>query len=254
MDPIVAHYRITEKIGEGGMGVVYRARDERLDRDVALKFLPAELDRDAAARSLLVREARTASALNHPNICTIHDVGEEDGRTYIVMEFVKGRSLEEIACEGPMPVEAIVRYGEQIADALSHAHQHGVVHRDLKSANILVTPEGRVKILDFGLARHLEADEVGGKTLSLIPSNQRGVVGTLHYIAPEVFRGEIADARSDIWALGVILYEMAMGRRPFRGKTAYELSSLILNDSPPPLTASVPPALSAVIARTGFCW
>lgn len=249
MDPIVAHYRILEKIGEGGMGVVYRARDERLNRDVALKFLPAELDKDAAARSLLVHEARTASALNHPNICTIHDVGEEDGRTYIVMEFVQGRPLEEIAREGPMPTEAIVRYGEQIADALAHAHQHGVVHRDLKSANILVTAEGRVKILDFGLARHLEADEVGGKTLSLVPSNQRGVVGTLHYIAPEVFRGEMADARSDIWALGVILYEMATGRRPFRGKTAYELSALILNESPPPLPASVPPALSAVLHR-----
>jgi TolB-like protein/Flp pilus assembly protein TadD/tRNA A-37 threonylcarbamoyl transferase component Bud32 len=249
MDPIVAHYRIIEKIGEGGMGVVYRARDERLNRDVALKFLPSELDKDAAARSLLVREARTASALNHPNICTIHDVGEEDGRTYIVMEFVGGRPLEEIAREGPMPTEAIVRYGEQIADALAHAHQHGVVHRDLKSANILVSPEGRIKILDFGLARHLEADEVGGKTLSLIPSNQRGVVGTLHYIAPEVFRGELADARSDIWALGVILYEMAAGRRPFRGKTAYELSALILNESPPPLPANVAPALTAVINR-----
>jgi eukaryotic-like serine/threonine-protein kinase len=249
MDPIVAHYRILEKIGEGGMGVVYRARDERLNRDVALKFLPAELDKDAAARSLLVREARTASAMNHPNICTIHDVGEEDGRTYIVMELVRGRPLEEIAREGPMPTEAIVRYGEQIADALAHAHQHGVVHRDLKSANILVTAEGRVKILDFGLARHLEADEVGGKTLSLIPSNQRGVVGTLHYIAPEVFRGEVADARSDIWALGVILYEMAAGRRPFRGKTAYELSALILNESPPLLPATVLPALTAVINR-----
>lgn len=249
MDSTVAHYRILEKIGEGGMGVVYRARDERLNRDVGLKFLPAELDKDAAARSLLVREARTASALNHPNICTIHDVGEEDGRTYIVMEFVQGRPLEEIAREGAMPAEAIVRYGEQIADALAHAHQHGVIHRDLKSANLLVTAEGRVKILDFGLARHLEADEVGGKTLSLVPSNQRGVVGTLHYIAPEVFRGEMADARSDIWALGVILYEMAAGRRPFRGKTAYELSALILNESPPPLSGSVPPALSAVINR-----
>jgi serine/threonine protein kinase/tetratricopeptide (TPR) repeat protein len=249
MDPIVAHYRILEKIGEGGMGVVFRARDERLNRDVALKFLPAELDKDAAARSLLVREARTASALNHPNICTIHDVGEDDGRTYIVMEFVRGRPLEEIAREGPMPTEAIIRYGEQIADALAHAHQHGVVHRDLKSANILVTAEGRVKILDFGLARHLEADEVGGKTLSLVPSNQRGVVGTLHYIAPEVFRGEMADARSDIWALGVMLYEMTAGRRPFRGKTAYELSALILNEAPPPLPTSVPPALTAVINR-----
>jgi eukaryotic-like serine/threonine-protein kinase len=249
MDPIVAHYRILEKIGEGGMGVVYRARDERLNRDVALKFLPAELDKDAAARNLLMREARTASALNHPNICTIHDVGEEDGRTYIVMEFVQGRPLEEIAREGPLPAEAIVRYGAQIADALAHAHHHGVVHRDLKSANVLITGEGRAKILDFGLARHIEADEVGGKTLSLVPSNQRGVVGTLHYIAPEVFRGEMADARSDIWALGVILYEMAAGRRPFRGKTAYELSSLILNDSPPPLPASVPATLGAVISR-----
>ena len=128
----VSHYRIVEKVGEGGMGVVYRAHDDRLNRDVALKFLPAELDKDENARLLLIREARTASALNHPNICTIYDVGEADGKSYIVMEFVHGRSLAEQIPEGGLPTETVIRYGEQIADAMAHAHEHGVIHRDLK--------------------------------------------------------------------------------------------------------------------------
>jgi eukaryotic-like serine/threonine-protein kinase len=248
MDPIVSHYRIVEKIGEGGMGVVYRAHDDRLNRDVALKFLPAELNDDMSARDRLIREARTASALNHPNICTIYDVCEESGRTYIVMEFVKGRPLAEQIREGGLPDETVIRYGEQISDALSHAHQHGVVHRDLKSSNVMITPEGRAKVLDFGLAKRIASAEVGARTLSL--ESQRGqstVAGTLHYIAPEVFRGEPADARSDIWSLGVVLYEMAAGQRPFRGKTAYDLSSAILSGSPEPFRTNVSPGLRAVI-------
>ncbi len=230
------------------MGVVYRAHDDRLNRDVALKFLPAELNEDMSARDRLIREARTASALNHPNICTIYDVCEESGRTYIVMEYVKGRPLAEQIREGGLPDETVIRYGEQISDALSHAHQQGVVHRDLKSSNVMITPEGRAKVLDFGLAKRVASAEIGAKTLSLeSQSEQRTVAGTLHYIAPEIFRGEPADARSDIWSLGVVLYEMAAGQRPFRGKTAYDLSSAILSGSPEPFHTSVSPGLRAVI-------
>ncbi len=230
------------------MGVVYRAHDDRLNRDVALKFLPDELNHDANARSMLLREARTASALNHPNICTIYDVGEADGKSYIVMEFVNGRSLAEQIPEGGLPAETVIRYGEQIADAVAHAHEHGVIHRDLKTPNIIVMPGGRPKVLDFGLAKHMTAGEISLKTQSISTLTSEGaIVGTMHYMAPELFRGEPADARSDIWAIGVVLYEMANGKRPFRGRTSYELSSTILHDSPPPLRENVSLGLRAVI-------
>jgi serine/threonine protein kinase/tetratricopeptide (TPR) repeat protein len=247
-DQNVSHYRIVEKVGEGGMGVVYRAHDGRLNRDVALKFLPAELTNDKNARALLIREARTASALNHPNICTIYDVGEENGQNYIVMEFVKGRSLTEQIPENGLPADTVIRYGEQIADAMAHAHEHGVIHRDLKSPNVIVSSAGRVKVLDFGLAKHMTPGEISLQTKSISTLTSEGaIVGTMHYMAPELFRGESADARSDIWALGVILYEMANGKRPFRGKTSYELSSVILHEDPPRLADNVPLGLRAVI-------
>jgi eukaryotic-like serine/threonine-protein kinase len=243
----VSHYRIVEKVGEGGMGVVFRAHDDRLNRDVALKFLPAELLNNENARALLIREARTASALNHPNICTIYDVGDQDGQNYIVMEFVKGRSLSEQIPENGLPADTVIRYGEQIADAMAHAHERGVIHRDLKSPNVVITSAGRVKVLDFGLAKHITPDEISLKTQSLSTLTSEGaIVGTMHYMAPELFRGESADARSDIWALGVILYEMVNGKRPFRGKTSYELSSVILHDDPPRLADNVPLGLRAV--------
>ncbi len=230
------------------MGVVYRAHDDRLDRDVALKFLPEELNNDKTARALLIREARTASALNHPNICTIYDVGEADGKSYIVMEFVNGRLLAEQIPEEGLPVDTVIRYGEQIADAIAHAHERGVIHRDLKSPNVIVMPGGRLKVLDFGLAKHMTPGEISLKTQSISSLTSEGaIVGTMHYMAPELFRGDPADARSDIWALGVMLYEMANGKRPFRGRTSYELSSMILHDSPPTLRDNVPLGLRAVI-------
>jgi TolB-like protein/Flp pilus assembly protein TadD/tRNA A-37 threonylcarbamoyl transferase component Bud32 len=244
----VSHYNIVEKVGAGGMGVVYRAHDDRLNRDVALKFLPAELLNNEAARSQLLREARTASALNHPNICTIYDVGEAEGQNYIVMEFVTGRPLSDQIPEAGLPVETVIRYGEQVADALAHAHEHGVVHRDLKSPNVIIMPSGRVKVLDFGLAKHMTPGEISAQTKSLSTLTQEGaIVGTMHYMAPELFRGEPADERSDIWAVGVLLYEMANGKRPFRGRTSYELSSMILHDAPPPLRENVPFGLRSVI-------
>src|SRR5215470_10798034 len=236
---VVSHYRVIEKIGEGGMGVVYRAHDDRLRRDVALKFLPPELLADASARDLLLHEARAASALNHPNICTVHDIGQCDGRDYIVMEYVKGLPLAAQIRDRGIADETVIRYGEQIADALAHAHDHGIIHRDLKASNIIITPEGRAKVLDFGLAKRRIVEGADDQTTNTFEAEETPGAGTMHYTAPEILRGAPADARSDIWSLGVVLYEMAAGRRPFHGATAYELSSDIIynpHEALPPKT------------------
>ncbi len=244
-------YQITAPIGAGGMGEVWRARDTRLERDVALKVLPAEALADETARARLVREARLASKLNHPHICTIHEVGDADGQTYIAMELVEGQPLNARVAAGPLPVDEVLRYGQQMADALAHAHARGVVHRDLKSANVVVTPEGQVKVLDFGLAKRLTGDDptevssVLEKTLTA----PGVVVGTLAYMAPEQLRGQPADARSDIWALGVVLYEIAVGKRPFEGPTGLEVTAAILSQPVPAVPASVPAPLAGVIDR-----
>jgi len=247
----LGHYRILEKIGAGGMGEVYRAHDQQLDRDVALKVLPASSFTDATARARLLREARTASQLNHPHICTVHEVGEADGQAYIAMEFVEGQPLSVLLENKASPAEQILRYGMQLAEALAHAHERGVVHRDLKSANVIITPEGRAKVLDFGLAKRLSGEELAeATTRSQASLTQPGaVMGTLAYMAPEQLRGQPADARSDIWALGVVLYEMAAGGRPFQGQTGFELSSAILNQPPAPLPGTVALELRAVIER-----
>jgi len=246
----VGHYRILEKIGAGGMGEVYRAHDEQLDRDVALKVLPPHTLTDQTARARLLREARAAAALNHPHICTIHEVGEAGGQAYIAMELVEGKPLSALVAGQGLPVETVLRFGSQIADALAHAHERRIVHRDLKSANVMITPEGRAKVLDFGLAKRLSGEELAEATTKSVASlTQAGaLVGTVPYMAPEQLRGLPADARSDVWALGVVLYEMAAGRRPFQGQTGFELSSAIFNQVPPPLPA-VPTELGAVIER-----
>lgn len=251
----LAQFRLLEKIGAGGMGVVYKAHDERLDRDVAIKVLPADSFHDPVSRSRLLREARTASKLNHPNICTIHEVGEAEGQAFIAMELVEGRPVSALVADGALPGGQVLRYGLHMADALAHAHERGVVHRDFKSANVVVTPEGRAKVLDFGLARRVTSEELmEGRTLTqdtLVMPGQ--VAGTLAYMAPEQLRGQTADERSDVWALGVVLYEMAAGERPFKGDTAFELSSSILNQPPTPLPTTMkgaPPALlRSVIER-----
>jgi serine/threonine-protein kinase len=245
----LSHYRIVEKLGAGGMGVVYRARDERLHRDVALKVLPTATVADESARTRLLREARNVAALNHPHICTVHDVGEAEGHLFVAMELVPGQPLSILLAHEPLPVTHVVRIGAQVADALSHAHQHGIVHRDLKPANIVITPEGRAKVLDFGLARHSTA-ELSDATQSKVNLTEAGtIVGTLGYLPPEVLRGQPADARSDIWALGVTLYEMLAGHRPFRGDTGFEISSAILRDTLGPLPAVTPPGLVTVTQR-----
>jgi TolB-like protein/tRNA A-37 threonylcarbamoyl transferase component Bud32/Flp pilus assembly protein TadD len=247
----LGHYRILEKIGAGGMGEVYRAHDEQLDRDVALKVLPAHTLTDEIARARLLREARAAAALNHPHICTIHEVGEAGGQAYIAMELVEGKPLSALVPGQGLPVETVLRFGSQIADALAHAHERRIVHRDLKSANVVITPEGRAKVLDFGLAKRISGEELAeATTQSLASLTQAGaLIGTVPYMAPEQLRGQPADARSDVWALGVMLYEMVAGARPFQGQTSFELSSAILNQVPPPLSPAVPTQLGAVIER-----
>jgi tetratricopeptide (TPR) repeat protein len=244
----VGRYQILERIGAGGMGVVYRARDTQLKRSVALKVVGERAPMGGNARARLLREARTASTLNHPNICTIYEAGEADGEAYIAMELVEGRPLNAMVSDDGLPAETVIRYGVQIADALAHAHERGVIHRDLKSPNVIITPEGRPKVLDFGLAKQvIQGSEE--TTLSEVELTEAGaVVGTLSYMAPEVLSGESADARSDLWALGVMLYHAVTGRLPFRGSTAYEITSAILRDSAP-LPARAPPGLAAIIRR-----
>jgi tetratricopeptide (TPR) repeat protein/predicted Ser/Thr protein kinase len=254
VDPLVgamlAHYQILEQLGEGGMGVVYRARDTRLDREVALKLLPVSVMDDPAARERLLREARTASRLNHPHICTIHEVGEAGGRAFIAMEFVQGKSLDALIPPGGMAAETVARYGAQLARALAHAHEHHVVHRDLKTRNVVVAAGGQAKLLDFGLSRR-SAEEPAGEPRpeSHTRSSAGAVVGTPQYIAPEVLMGQAADARGDIWSLGVVLYEMCSGRVPFGVGGMPGIVAAILQSSPEELPERVPAGLRAVVSR-----
>jgi TolB-like protein/Tfp pilus assembly protein PilF len=235
------------------MGEVWRARDPRLERDVALKVLPATAEADESARKRLLREARMASKLNHPHVCTIYEVGEAEGQAFIAMELVEGESLAARLSTGPLPPEQVLRYGEQVAEALEHAHSRGVVHRDLKCANVVITPEGRAKVLDFGLAGRLRGETDGeASTQSMESAELSGkIAGTLPYMAPEQLRGQPADSRSDLWAVGIMIYEMAAGSRPFRGNTGFELSSAILGQPTPSLprtaTGQLPAQLQAVI-------
>ncbi len=218
---------------------------------MAIKILSAGAAGDSTGRARLLREARSAAALNHPNVCTIYEVGEAEGQAFIAMELVEGQPLDLLIPAEGLPVERVLDYGLQIAGAVSHAHERGIMHRDLKPSNVLVTPQGRVKVLDFGLAKHLDAGDLAEAATASQPTlTQAGaVVGTLPYMAPEQLRGEPADAQSDIWALGVLLYEMAAGFRPFKGQTGFEVSSAILKEQPPPLPRTVPSELGGILGR-----
>ena len=245
-------HEILAPLGAGGMGEVYRARHLKLDRDVAIKVLPASVVADPERRARFEREARTASALNHPNIVTIHDIAEHDGTTYISMELVEGHTLRELIEAGPMPVDQILRLASQITDGLSRAHAAGIVHRDIKPANVMVTEDGLLKILDFGLAKPLrtsEADAVVGATLT---RDTAAILGTPHYMSPEQLSGDPADHRSDQFAFGVLLYEMIGGSPPFEGASLAAVVTQILTRDPPPLRrlrADAPADLERIVAR-----
>ena len=252
-------YEIVGPLGAGGMGEVYRARDTRLDRTVAIKVLPPHLSENPDHRRRFEREAKMISALSHPHICALHDVGHQDGTDYLVMELVDGETLSERLVKGPLPTEQVLRYGIEIADALDKAHRQGIVHRDLKPGNVMLTRSG-VKLLDFGLAKMRLEEATAGVSVSLLatrtsadrsPLTEKGtILGTFQYMAPEQLEGKEADARSDLFAFGAVLYEMATGQKAFTGKTQASLIGAILHTEPPPISSVqplAPPTLDRVV-------
>ena len=239
----ISHYKIVAKLGEGGMGVVYKAEDTKLERTVALKFLAQHLLDDEEAKERFLREAKAAAALDHPNICTVYEIDEVDGKTFIAMAFLEGESLEEHISEGPLSIKDALDFARQTADGLQAAHTKGVLHRDIKPANILISPEGRATIMDFGLARLTEASRL---------TKFDTAMGTVAYMSPEQAQGMEVDSRTDVWALGCVLYEMVSGQRPFQGVYDQALLYDIVHEVPAPLTsirAGVPMELEFAVAK-----
>ncbi|HWX38636.1 MAG TPA: serine/threonine-protein kinase, partial [Candidatus Sulfotelmatobacter sp.] len=249
-------YAIQATLGAGGMGEVYRARDTRLGRDVAIKVMPASFASDADRLRRFEQEARAVAALNHPNILAVHDIGTQDGIPYIVTELLEGRTLREQLNDGAMPVRKALDYAQQISEGLAAAHSRGIIHRDLKPENVFCTKDGRVKILDFGLAKqnvspaaHLDAT-MNGATMPDVLTEPGLVMGTVGYMSPEQVRGLPADHRSDLFSLGAILYEMLSGKRAFKRDTTAETMTAILREEPPELTGTNPavaPGLERIV-------
>jgi eukaryotic-like serine/threonine-protein kinase len=240
----ISHYKILEKLGEGGMGVVYKAHDTKLDRFVALKFLPPELTRELEAKERFIHEAQAASALQHDHVCTIHDIDEAgDGRMFICMDFYGDETLKKKVERGPLPLHEAIALAIQIALGLEAAHEAGIIHRDIKPANIMITSKGEVKIVDFGIAK------LSGQTLL---TKSLSTMGTAAYMSPEQARGEELDPRTDVWSLGVVLYEMIAAKTPFRGEHEVAMVYSIVNEELPPVSnvrSDVPPELASIIAK-----
>src|SRR5438132_2561066 len=248
------NYRILEKLGAGGQGTVYKATDSKLGRTVVIKVLPPELTAKEANLKRFEREARLASSLDHPNICTIFDLDEAEGLHFIAMQHVEGRNVRQLVGGRPLELKSALLIAIQVADALAAAHSRGIIHRDVKSGNVMVTPSGQVKVLDFGLAKLLDDTEAGATGIHHTELTEVGVpYGTATYAAPEQARGDRVDKRADIFSTGVLLYEMLTGTWPFRGKTSIDVRHAVLHDSPKPLperrTAPLPPRLQQIMER-----
>src|ERR1035437_10818731 len=249
----VGPYELVAPAGAGGMGEVYRAHDSRLNREVAIKVLPAAFSRDPDRLRRFQQEARAVAALNHPNILAIHDFGEHQGSPYIVMERLEGETLRQRLLSGAMPIRKVTDYATQICVGLAAAHDKGIVHRDLKPENIFITHDGRVKVLDFGLAKVTHPDPVAPDAATLASQTEPGVVmGTVGYMSPEQVRGQVTDHRSDLFSFGAILYEMLSGKRSFHGETSVEIMNAILKEDPPELTEigrAILPALDRIVGH-----
>lgn len=239
LDPDISvhgKYRILEKLGEGGMGVVYKAQDTILGREVALKFLSEDLQQDETGRKRFLREAKSAAALDHPFICKIFEIGEADGKGFISMEYVEGQTLRDKLVQGPLPMKQALQVASEIAEALEKAHRTEIVHRDLKPSNVMLTPDGHVKVMDFGLAKRVAEERFGSQEITLTGLTKDGsTIGTVTHMSPEQLKGKAADTRSDIFSFGVTLYEMLAGVHPFKKPDVMETAGAILNQAPPPL-------------------